>query len=77
MSKPKFIAFLLLVGVWMPGSLAVYMWWLSGQKNDAHIFIGLVVFLYSIFAPNIIHSFWDEFAKHFGRKTDDTRRERE
>lgn len=77
MSKGKFIAFLVLIGVWMPGCLAVYIWLVSGQKDGDHIFIGLFAFLYAIFVPNIVHSFWDEFANLFGRKANSGRGERQ
>jgi hypothetical protein len=49
----------------------------SGQKDGDHIFIGLFAFLYAIFVPNIVHSFWDEFANLFGRKANSGRGERQ
>jgi hypothetical protein len=73
MSKGKFIAFLVLVGVWMPGCLAVYIWSMLERKFGEHTIIGFLVLLYAIFVPNVVYSFWDEFANLFGRKTTDTR----
>jgi hypothetical protein len=75
MSKGKFIAFLILIGVWMPGCFIAYILWLPGQKIETHTIFAFVAFCYAIFAPIVVYSFWEEFANLFGRKMDDARGE--
>lgn len=68
MSKAKFLWFLFLVFVWMPGCFVGYLCWVSGKREPFSIFIGLGAFLYANFAPCIVYSFWSEFADIFRRR---------
>jgi len=68
-SKGKFLAWLFLVLVWMPGVFVVYVFALMKLNlQGAMNFVPFLFFMYAIFVPLIVHSFWDEFAELF-RKT--------
>ena len=77
MSRSRFVAWLILVLVWIPGMFAAYLWWLFRDTHaPLQIFIGVGVFIYAILVPNIIHFFWDELAALFAKKADGHSRSR-